>query len=285
MSSTILLTGANGDIGRQVVDQALGRGQSVIAAVRDRRHIPSFATNENLKFVIMHTDNQESVKNGFSEISTLLSNKAPKTIIHCAAIEIPSTIEYLKPEQLTNIIQVNTAGSLYVLQEAMACLRGTGGSLILASSLWGRVSAPLVGPYAASKWALEAIADAARRETRGMGFNIILANIGAVKSRMVESHIGDIKQKLAESQPQERQLYSALYQHHSELIKKASKTAITADKVAEKLLAIADTQKPRARYRIGADAKLLCLLSWLLPSSFMDKIIGGPLRVESASNH
>ena len=64
------------------------------------------------------------------------------------------------------------------------------------SSISGRVALPLYGPYAASKFALEALSDALRRELRGSGVArrcviepgaIAHADLGARRSRAADA--------------------------------------------------------------------------------------------------
>jgi short-subunit dehydrogenase len=131
----------------------------------------------------------------------------------------------------------------------------------------------MVCAYAASKWALEALVHAARRETRGMGFRITTANIGAVKSRMLNAHIDQLYQLLENAGAEERRFYGNAYKAHAESTKQFNKIAITAEKVALKLLQIADSKKPASSYAIGVDAKLFRVLNWVLPTAVVDKIM------------
>lgn len=275
MAVTILVTGVNGDIGRCVVKAALAQGKRVFATVRNEAHCDTFEPHENLSFLIMHVDNPDSVKSAYDSLDEKLNGAPLDAVIHCAAIQSPACVEFMDPDHLAQTLKVNTVGTMTVMQGAFPRLRASGGNLVIASSIWGIVSGPAVAPYAPSKWALEALIQSARCETRGMGFNISSANIGAVKSRMLNAHVGAVEQMMADGPDELRQLYGQCFDKHMASTKQFDSLAITAEKVAEKLLKIADTHKPRASYTIGTDAKALRFIDSLLPRAVLEKVLAG----------
>lgn len=99
-----------------------------------------------------------------------------------------------------------------------------------------------------------------------MGFNISLANIGAVKSRMLDAHVDEVKGPLLNACDHEKALYALIYQSHVEKTQQFNSVASSVEKVGNKLLAIADSDKPKPRYKVGLDAKLLINLDWLIPA-------------------
>tara|TARA_B110000211_G_C14009145_1_gene522254 strand:+ start:454 stop:1326 length:873 start_codon:yes stop_codon:yes gene_type:complete len=282
---TLLVTGSNGDIGRDVVNKALAQGRVVFATIRNEAHKETFETHTNLHFILMHTDKAESIRQAFIELDRLLEGLPLDTVIHCAAIEAAATVEFMDPERLEQVYKVNTVGSLVVMQECFPRLRQSGGTLILTSSLWGRVSGPLVSAYSASKWALESLTDAARRETRGMGFHITLANIGAVKSRMLSEHVISIHALLDKAGEEERALYGHTYREHADMTSKFSSIATSVESVSKTLLVIANKRNPSPRYTIGKDVKALVFLDWLLPIRWMDALLGIKKPIFKTSRH
>ena len=275
MPPNLLVTGANGDIGRCLVKLALARGTRVFATIRSEAHIASFDQHERLSFFMMHVDDPASVSAAFAQLDEHLQGEPLAAVVHCAAVETPACVEFLDPRELETTLRINTIGALSVMQHAMPRLRHSGGNLVLASSLWGFASGPAVGPYAASKWALEALINAARCETAAMGFSISAANIGAVKSRMLDHHVDAVEALLENGSDDFRSLYGACLERHAKSSRKFHSLASKAENVAEQLFAIASAQRPKASYAIGADAKLLRILNWAMPRGVMDKILIG----------
>lgn len=275
MATNLLVTGVNGDIGRCVVHAALAQGKRVFATVRNEKHCDTFEAHDRLSFLVMHVDDQESIKSAYETLDQQLNGEPLNAVIHCAAIQSPSCVEFMDPSHLEQTLRVNTIGTMMVMQGAFPRLRASGGNLVVASSLWGFVSGPAVAPYAPSKWALEALIQSARCETRGMNFTISSANIGAVKSRMLNVHPDAVEKMVADGPAQLRELYGERFEKHVATTKQFDSMAITAEKVATRLLTIADKAKPSASYTIGTDAKALRLLNWLLPRTLLEKILAG----------
>ena len=146
MTSTILVTGVNGDIGRDVVRQALAQGKRVLATVRNEAHCDTFDPHPDLHFLVMHTDQPPSVKQAFQQADQILQKDPLNAVIHCAAIQRPACVEFMDPRHLEQTLRVNTIGSLSVMQNAFPRLRSSRGNLVMASSILGLLYGPAVTP-------------------------------------------------------------------------------------------------------------------------------------------
>lgn len=273
--ANIMITGANGDIGRAVVALAIARGHRVFACLRNELQQKNFVANERLLFLTMDLENLDSIHSAYGQLDAHLAGQPLNCVIHCAAIQSPSCVEFMDPAHFEQTLRVNTVGTMVVMQEAFGRLRASRGNLLITSSLWGLVSGPAVAPYAPSKWALEALIHTARCETRGMGFHIIAVNIGAVKSKMLDSHLDAVQKMVTAGSEQMRSLYGARFAEHIVAAKRMESLATNVDTVARTLLQIASQQKPRTRYTLGIDAKAVHIMNWLLPQRVLDKILSG----------
>ncbi len=273
MAQTILITGGNGDFGRCLIDLALEAGKTVFTTIRNEAQLSTFPDHKNLSVLMMDVSDRESVRAGFSELDRALSGRPLDAIIHAAAIIEPSTIEFLKPETLERIFKTNTVGSLNIMQETFPRLRSSNGNLVLCSSIYGRVSGPTLGAYAISKFGLEAMVDAARRETRGMGFSITSINIGANKGTSMLDGNKENTQALADqTSEEEKLLYGKVYSDMLVSLKRLDPLFYRVERSSREILRITDMSNPRPRYRVGSDTKLMCFLSWLLPVAWFDAL-------------
>jgi short-subunit dehydrogenase len=92
-------------------------------------------------------------------------------------------METVPVAEVQRLFDLNTFGALRVAQAVMPGMRERGtGKLIFISSIQGRMAIPLIGPYAASKWALEAIAETLAIEAAHFGISVQLLEPGAVSS-------------------------------------------------------------------------------------------------------
>ena len=272
---TILLTGATGDIGREVIRQALAAGLRVFATIRKAEDAEKFTRHQQLHFLTMSVDERLSVVKAFAELDRLLQGSRLKAVIHAAAISQSRTIEFVEPETVESTLRINTFGTVYVLQESIKRLRGSGGHFIFAGSMLGRVALPLVGIYAASKHAVEAVIATARLECRGQDLNLVIARIGAVRSRMLDAHTNAVTKGQHYLPPEILRLYSGMYGHNAVNAEKFGAMASNVPDVANALLRIVHQSRPKAYYSIGKDTRLMLFLDWLLPVSWLDRLIGG----------
>lgn len=270
--SSLLITGAASGIGKELVSRALDRGDQVFATQRSDRGLEEFAGRRGFHAIRMDVADSASVSAGFAEIDRLLEGKKLHGVINCAAVAPLGALEVLPIDVLEQTLNTNTIGTLRIMQASMPRLRGHDGRLILVTSLWGKVAGPMVSAYAASKHAIEALADAARRETRGIGPHITVVEPGVIKTRMLSSQLEGAR-KLADDIPAEhQQRYGELYRKYAGLVAKGSEQGISVGECAAQIEQVLHAAKPRARYRIGMDSKAVCLMARLLPDSLLDKV-------------
>jgi len=234
--SRVLVTGASKGIGRATVRELAARGHDVVATARSLAALEDLPAAARLALDV--TD-QESVDAAFSaagELDALISN-AGETL-RAPAESVPLT-------EVSRLFQLNTVGALRAAQAVLPAMRARGrGRLLFVSSITGRVVVPLGGAYAASKWALEALAEAIAIEAGHFGVKVTLLEPGAVSSGGSEraaTLLGDDDPYL----PLARQLAAA------------RGDSITVDEVAQ---AVADTLEdpdPPLRLPVGRPAATL----------------------------
>jgi NAD(P)-dependent dehydrogenase (short-subunit alcohol dehydrogenase family) len=170
----VLVTGASKGIGRAAVRELAARGHDVVATARSLAALEDLPAAARLALDV--TD-QESVDAAFAaagELDALISN-AGETL-RAPAESVPLT-------EVSRLFQLNTVGALRVAQAVLPGMRARGrGRLLFVSSITGRVVVPLGGAYAASKWALEALAEAIAIEAGHFGVKVTLLEPGAVSS-------------------------------------------------------------------------------------------------------
>lgn len=85
-------------------------------------------------------------------------------LINNAGITYALPVELMDLDQVRRVMEVNYLGTLALSQALLPALRQSQGRLIIVGSILGFTVLPLYGAYSASKFALEAITDAARME-------------------------------------------------------------------------------------------------------------------------
>lgn len=279
MSKTILVTGAAGGIGGTFARHAAGRGHRVIAAYHP--DMPPAEAPAGAGLLPMDIGSTASVARAFGDLDALLgAGGRLDTVVHCAALAPFGTAEFSSADDLVELLNVNTAGSLRILQQAVPRMRAAGGGrIILLSSLWGRLSGPMVSHYAASKHAIEAIVDAARREFGPWNIDLVLVEPGVVATAMVSRQAAAAEERSAALAGEEARHYGPLYRNYAKLLPTAYAKSSSAEAVAVRIGRIVEARRVKPRYAVGTDAHAMIALAALLPARWLDGLFRSQLPV------
>jgi short-subunit dehydrogenase len=150
--------------------------------------------------------------------------------------------------------------------------------VINISSVGGKVAMATYGPYAGTKFALEAVSDSLRREVAPLGVRVVVVEPGGVRTEMGTRGVATAKDLAAQMTPEHDERYGSLIQAITTQMAKGTGSGVTADAAARVIAKAATTPKPRTRYTIGRDAALITRLTRMLPDRTLDRIIAANLR-------
>jgi NAD(P)-dependent dehydrogenase (short-subunit alcohol dehydrogenase family) len=163
-------------------------------------------------------------------------------------------------------------GQIAEIKAALPLIRatGTGGRIVIIGSIGGRLATPLLGPYDASKHALEAIAESLRHELRPAGIGVSLIEPGAIATPMWDK-ARDTADEMERTLPPEA---IARYQWAIDGVRKGmemqTRNAVPADKVAAAVERALTSARPRARTLVGVDARAMAALARFAPDAVRD---------------
>ncbi|WP_159979046.1 MULTISPECIES: SDR family NAD(P)-dependent oxidoreductase [unclassified Novosphingobium] len=274
MQRTILITGAGSGMGRELARRALARGDLTIAALYDRREAEALGNHPNLRIVDCDVASSESVELAFAQVDKMLAGKTLNLVIHCAGISPSGAVEVEPIEMLERTLNVNAVGTARVIKAALPRLRGLdgkgGGRILLFASLWGKVGGPLLSAYCASKHAIEAIVDSARRETEGQGVEFVLVEPGVVRTNMVAQTVSGSRSGSDALPPAHQALYGPIYARFARMIARESTGGVSVEQAADAIERAAFAASPATRYSVGKDAKAVKAMARLLPDRALD---------------
>ena len=179
MMGGIVVTGASTGIGAAIARRLSAAGYLVFGTVRR----PADAEGlERLGAVPVQMDVTDggSIRTARSEIEGRLGTGPLAGIVNNAGIAAAGPLEYLPLDDLRRVLEVNVVGLVAVTQAFLPALRRSRGRVINIGSVSGRVALPFGGPYAASKFAVEAISDSLRRELLPSGIRVVLIQPGSI---------------------------------------------------------------------------------------------------------
>src|SRR5690242_16971455 len=219
---SVLVTGASRGIGRATAERLAGRGWEVLAGVRRAEDAPPGTTA-----VVLDVTDAAQV--------AALDDALPATldaVVNNAGIAIGGPIEGVALDELRRQLEVNVVGPVAVTQAALGRLRASRGRVVFVSSVSGRIATPMTGPYNASKFAIEAVADSLRMEVAPWGIGVSLVEPAQTDTDMWHKAEDDLEATLATMQPRHRELYAKHIDGFRRMIPRSQKMAAPVDGVA-----------------------------------------------------
>ncbi|NNC84656.1 MAG: SDR family NAD(P)-dependent oxidoreductase [Bacteroidia bacterium] len=181
MSKKVLITGTSGGFGMLSVKALLEKGHKVTAAMRNtntkNKEVAAELKNAGAHVVEIDVTDDNSVNNGVQDAINAMGGL--DVVVNNAGVGVLGMQEHFTPEDFKKLFDVNVFGVQRVNRAAIPHLRkNNSGLIIYISSLLGRMCLPFYGPYNASKWALEAVAENYRTELSGFGIENCLVEPG-----------------------------------------------------------------------------------------------------------
>jgi NAD(P)-dependent dehydrogenase (short-subunit alcohol dehydrogenase family) len=268
--TSVLITGASRGIGRASALALDRAGHDVIAGVRDEEAGRRIAAEASGRLRIVHLDvtDHDSVQAAAEAAGDRLD-----ALVNNAGIAVGGVVEALDLGELRRQLDVNVVGQVAVTQALLPALRAASGRVVFISSVSGRVSAPVMTPYTASKFALEAIADGLRVELRPWGVRVVLVEPGSIDTDIWRGADEQFSATLAAMSEEHRRLYDGLLTGSRKLIRTAAKRAAPAEKVVKVVEQAVTAPRPRTRYVVGADARGQILMRTVLPDRAFDAVV------------
>ena len=267
---SVFVTGASTGIGHACAIDLDRRGLRVYAGVRKEADAESLRKESaRIEPVILDVTDQATIDAAAKQIDELYG------LVNNAGITVPGPLEYLPVDELRRQFEVNLFGQIAVTQAFLPLIRKARGRIVFVSSVGGRTPPPpFMGPYQASKHALETVADALRVELGPSGIDVVLIQPGSIATPMWEKGLSE-GDRLAAALPAEAvERYGEAVGKVRNLAASLGKRGIPAEKVAEKVALALTARRPRIRYLVGTDARAQAALFAVMSDRMRDRLYG-----------
>ncbi|MFL5517779.1 MAG: SDR family NAD(P)-dependent oxidoreductase, partial [Gemmatimonadales bacterium] len=150
--------------------------------------------------------------------------------------------------------------------------------IVNIGSVGGRVALPMLSAYDASKFAMEGVSDSLRRELRGFGVHVSIVEPGAVDTAIWRRSVEAADELVDHLPPEARELYGDLERAARREVERSQRRAIPPDRVARVVAHALTARRPRTRYLVGTEARMMVALSRLLGDRGFDALIARRMR-------
>jgi NAD(P)-dependent dehydrogenase (short-subunit alcohol dehydrogenase family) len=279
-SMAVVVTGASTGIGAACALDCAGRGMTVFAGVRDPGAGEALAAKGGplLIPIILDVTDEPSIARSVETVQRVIGDGGLGGLVNNAGIAIGSPLEVIALSQLRKQLEVNVIGQIAVTQAFLPLLRRARGRIVNMGSIAGRGTIPLLGPYSASKFALEALTDALRMELQPWGIHVSIIEPGAIATPIWEKSEKAAGHLEASASKEAKALYGEAVIRIREAIVQASKRAIPPAAVVHAVHHALTAPHPHTRYLVGADARARAWMVKWLPDRVQDRLLTWALK-------
>jgi NAD(P)-dependent dehydrogenase (short-subunit alcohol dehydrogenase family) len=273
--NSVVVTGASTGIGWGCVKVLTVAGFHVFGSVRKQADADRLTAEfgANVTPLLFDVTDQVAVANAARTVEQALGGKTLAGLVNNAGIAVAGPLIYLNIEEVEKQFAVNVTGPLIVTQAFAPLLgadrtrRGPPGRIVMISSVGGRNALPFAGPYAASKFAIEGLSEALRRELMLFGIDVVIVAPGAVVTPIWD------KTEVAIAPFANTPYAAALAKMKTVMLDSAAK-GLPPEKIGEAVLTGLTASKPRTRYTVAPNPMQQVMFR-LLPKRLVDRMIGG----------
>lgn len=269
---SILITGCSSGFGRATVLHLLNRDWRVIATVRrgvdgDALRAEAGPKVHHLSVVIADITRAADV----AMLGDVVRNQAPALhgLVNNAGTAFPAPLELLPVDELRAQLEINVIAQLAVTQAVLPSLKAARGAIVNVSSVSGRIAAPMVGAYSASKFALEALSDVLRLEMIPYGIRVAVIEPGSSPTGIWKT---STERPTAASQG-DLGPYAKLIERMAAFANTARTVGFPPQLFAETVERILESPNPKPRYPIPGDIRWRLRVRRLVSDRLMDRLI------------
>jgi short-subunit dehydrogenase len=267
----ILITGCSTGIGLETAITLNNNNIKVYATARDEKDVEYLKTLGLISFKLDVTI-EEDITNALEYI--LKEDNKIDAVFNNAGFGQPGAVEDISTKALKEQFETNFFGLHEVTIQSMKIFRKQGyGKIIQHSSVLGIISLKFRGAYNASKYAIEGINDTLRLETLNSNIFISTINTGPVTSKFRENALKKFNKNINIEDSFWTDTYKKELKARLETNDDKAPFNLPASSVANIVLKIMNTTKPKPRYYVTKATYILGFAKRVLSTNLLDKLL------------
>jgi NAD(P)-dependent dehydrogenase (short-subunit alcohol dehydrogenase family) len=273
-SKAVLITGCSTGIGRATAEHLADKGWTVYATARKPDSVADLE-EKGCRTLALDVCDEESMKAAVGAVEE--AEGAVGVLVNNAGYSQSGALETLPMEQVRRQFETNVFGLLRMCQLVLPGMRRQGwGKIVNVSSMGGKITFPGGGAYHGTKFAVEALSDVLRFETKGFGVDVVLIEPGAIRTHFADTAHASVDATDGGDG-------DGVYSEFNATVAKATvegyegafgKLGGGPETVARAIEKAISRRRPRTRYPVTPSARVMLGLHGLLPDRAWDRLVG-----------
>jgi len=272
---SVAVTGVSSGIGWGTTKVLIQKGFRVFGSVRKSQDAERLSKEfgENFVPLIFDVTDEAAVQAAAQKVREQLNGETLFGLVNNAGIAVPAPLIHQPTEDFRHQLEVNLVSALIVTKAFVPLLgvdrslHGKPGRIINISSVGGKVGAPFLGAYAASKHGLEGFSESLRRELMLYRIDVIIVGPGSIATPIWDKGAGTDLSGYADTD------YLEAAQRMMKFMVNDGHRGYPPEKVGEVVWRALTTPHPRVRYSVMPGSAINRIVQMLLPKRVVDNII------------
>ena len=268
----ILITGCSSGIGKNVAITLHNKGWRVFATCRSKTDC-TFFKNLGIESFPLNLLEEDSINSAVNLVKEK-TNSQLDVLFNNGAYAIPGAIQDIPRSAMREIFEVNVFGQIDLINRCIPLMMNSDyPKVINCSSVLGFISLPYRGLYSATKYSIEALTDALRRENYDSKIKFVLIQPGPINTDIKKKSIKHFEKwidwkKSIHEKTYENKVIKRLYDNNYK--DSFNSYELQPDEVTKILIKVLNSKKPKARYKITIQTKIAQIMIKLLPTNILD---------------
>ena len=287
MRGAVLITGASSGIGRTSALTLDAYGFQVFAGVRKQSDADALlkAASARLTPLLLDVTDTSSIAAAVERMTLAVGERGLVGLINNAGVTVAGPLEYLPLVDVRRQFETNVVGPLALTQACMPLIRQAHGRIVNISSVGGKLAMPFNGAYSATKFGLEALSDALRRELAPWGIHVCVIEPGMIATSMGDKLLRDTTASIQAWPAVAGERYGAAFRSCIQTMIEHARAGSSPTLVADAIIHALSAPQPRTRYAVGSNARRMTILVRLLPDPWLDRIVATFFGLPQRAKH